>query len=68
MWDLLETLCMMVLPIVFFWVLFNPEEAAEKLGRCIAAFRRGLEGKTSDQDEQQPSSQQEPPVRSANQN
>jgi hypothetical protein len=69
MWDLLEFLGYCALPIVFFSVLFDPEGAAEKLGRCVAAFRRGLEGETTqDNTEHEPVSNPEQHVSSANRN
>jgi hypothetical protein len=53
----------------FFSSFSDPEKAAEKLGRCVAAFRRGLKGETTQGNaEGPPSSNTEQHVGSPNRN
>lgn len=48
MWEILE--CMggmfLIIALMDFWS--DPEEASERLGRCIRAFRRGLSGELTE--------------------
>lgn len=60
MWELLEVFGVFALFPALGWLMdfySDPEEASERLGRCIYAFRRGLSGQAST--EQQSASQPE---------
>jgi len=53
MWDLLEvfgTYALMWM-VISFWM--EPEQTMNRLGRCIAAFRRGLAGLPTEPKEQE---------------
>jgi hypothetical protein len=56
MWDLLEVFGFYALFAGFLWLMdffSDPEEAFERLGRCIYAFRRGLSGQATEGTAQQ---------------
>ena len=59
MWEILEVTGGMFLmwALMDFW--FDPEEASERLGRCIRAFRRGLSGQATERTAQESASQPE---------
>jgi hypothetical protein len=62
MWELLEVFGVFALFPALSWLMdfySDPEEASERLGRCIYAFRRGLSGQATERTEQQSASQPE---------